>query len=141
MKNKKIINFVFLLLLSFLISTYLISFVGNKMSTYEGYENEATSLDKETTNSIAIYIISVIPIYLIGCIYLLKKGIGIKYLAYPTILITCIIITSTLGICYSGQTFGWLLIFCLPFVIGGIILSIIIGVIQETILSKNKTNN
>jgi len=139
MKNKKIINFLFLLLLSFLISAYLISFVGNKMSTYEGYEDENSFPTKETANTLSVYIIPVIPIYLISCIYLFKKGIGIKYLAYPIILITYVIIASVLGICYSGQTFGWLLILGFPFIIGGIILSIIIGALQETLWSKKNT--
>lgn len=140
MKNKKIINFLLLLLLSILVYVYIFGFIGNKMDTLGGYENEYTSPTADTIKELAIYTVPIFPIYLIGCIYLLKKGMKLKYLAYPIILITFITIITTIGVCYNGAVFKQdvalllLVFFHIPFTA-----TIIIGVLQETVWSKDNS--
>lgn len=133
MKNK---DLLLLILLSILIFIYIFAFVGNKMNTLDGYQDENSFPTQEVATEMALYTVPLVPIYLIACIYLIKKGISLKSLAYPIISITFLTILTTVGICFNGSSFAWLIILGFPIIIGIIILSIIIGVLQDTVCKK-----
>ena len=136
MKNIKKINLYILILLSILVFVYIFIVVGNKMDSLEGYENEATSPSKDAVKEMALYTVPLLPIYLIVCIYFLKKGTALKSLSYPVMLGTCFTILITIGVALNGQAFMWLLIFGLPLMMGGLIFSLVMGILQDTSTTK-----